>query len=307
MALRGTSLILVVTLIYACGAPSERIVARPASQQQRHAFAGFSMELPPWRLRASGANSYVAGVAELVLADQRVSLLWWRGEQLPGFDVHAAAARIGNGTRVVELAPPGVVGYTMETPLDTQSRFMSLIKCDGRMITVNSTLTGGGGLALHSSLIKSFRCIPEPAAATRPDPKFVTIAIPSAWSVEVSPRGQMPTTVYGSVAEGSSIVVETRPDLEPNLDFDGAENVKKQMTTVTTELVVEPVQNAVGKDVRFTALLRGVPIVGYSTAIVCAKLQAVAYILGMSADATKADEIYATIKRATCADAELDR
>ena len=262
------------------------------------------MELPPWTLRASGANSYVAGVAKLELANQRISLLWWRGGQLPGFDVHTAAARIGNGTRVIDLAPPGVVGYTMETPLGDQSRFMSLIKCDGRMIDVTSTLAIGEGLALHTSLISSFRCMPEPGAATRPDPKFVTIPIPSAWPIEVSPPGQIPTTVYGSIAETSSIIVETHPDLDADANFNVSERVTTQMKAVATDLVIEPVQGTgkrgVAADVRFTATMRGVLVIGYSTAIHCAKLQAVGFILGLSPDAKKADEIYATIKRAVC-------
>ncbi len=262
------------------------------------------MELPSWTLHASGANSYVAGVAKLELGKQRVSLLWWRGKQLPGFDVHATAARLGKGTRVIDLAPPGVVGYTMETPLGDHSRFMSLIKCDGRMIDVTSMLGSREGLAIHSSMIRSFHCVPESDAATRPDPKFITIPIPSSWSTEVSPPGQVPTTVYGSVAEAASIMVETHPDLDTDASYNVSESAMKQMKAVLTDPVIEPVKGtgrgSITADVRFTATMHGVPVVGYATAIHCAKLQAVGFILGLTGDAAKADEIYATIKQAVC-------
>lgn len=80
------------------------------------------------------------------------------------------------------------------------------------------------------------------------DPKIIVIETPPGWAIEVSPPGLVPTTVLGSVAEGSSIILETHPRIDADSGFNVLDRTKRQLKgAVSTDVVIEPLQRAGGR------------------------------------------------------------
>jgi hypothetical protein len=256
-------------------------------------------------MNQSGANSYVAGEAGLELGYHFIRFSWRRSEKAENFDVRNVAAAIGKDSRVVDLAPPGVTGYTVETPGSNVIRFMTLIECDRRLILVTSETMTNSAPILHRALITSFRCEPTDGAMTGLDPKFVSLEVPPTWSMELSPPQRVPTTVFASITERSSILLETTPSLAAAKGPDLRKRFDEQMKGAAgTEVQATPVERVgepdLSADLRFTAVMRGVPVVGYVIGLQCEALQAAVFIMAISVDAKKADDLYARARRARC-------